>query len=502
MRTFLAVAAIAILTSLHVIAAPASPVIPPTCTWLGAGSDAKWSTAANWDNCGGAHPVPTGGDILAFPSSAGNKTNTNDIVGLTVTQLQFNGYNYVINGNAISLTNGIATNLGAGNAGDTVPFFDNNITLSGPQTFTASGFQGVFLRGSLNLNGNLLTVTGAGPTGLTGVVSGAGGISTSSHELFLFGNNTYTGVTNITAGVVQAGASNAFGAIGAGNDTIVAPGAGILLDSETPTIINEPLTIGGTPSSMIEMNAGNVTHTWAGAITLLGSTELFNFNDGATLVLSGLISGSGPLFRDGTGGIVVLSNNNTYTGQTRADQGTLLVNGVQPSSAAAVNGGTLGGVGTVGALSATGGVVSPGQSPGILNSGSVSWTSAVTFAIEINGTTPGTQYDQLNVTGTVDLGNAHLTGTVGGAVFPGQSVTIVNNDGVDAIVNTFFGLPQGSSVILSGQTYIVSYTGGTGNDVVLTATITVPAMPRAVWLVLGAALLFAAAWTLRRRLAA
>ena len=462
---------------------------PPLCTWTGGGSDSNWSTAANWDNCGGAHPVPIDGDWLLFPDLASRKTNTNDIAGLDLGHLQFNGYDYVIGGNAITLSAGISSNLASQSAGTTAPFFNVNITLMGPQTFAGNGIsQGVFLHGTLALNGNTLTVTGVGPTGLDGDISGAGGITTDSFELFLAGNNSYTGPTNVNGGAVQVGSNTAFGTTGVG--TVVAPGARLLLNGTSPMTINEPLALGGIPASEIAMNAFQVTHTWAGPITLNGATNFRNDLDASPLVFSGVISGPGGITRTGIGGVVVLSGPNTYSGTTTAQDHTLLINGTQPGSAVFVTGGTLGGIGTVGALTATSGSVAPGQSPGILNSGTVSWNPATTFAVEINNTTVGTGYDQLNVAGTVSLGSATLSVALGAYQPFGSTFIIINNDGADPIAGTFAGLPPGSTITTGGQNFTISYTGGTGNDVVLTAAAAgVPAMPTALLLMLAIALM-------------
>ena len=50
----------------------------------------------------------------------------------------------------------------------------------------------------------------------------------------------------------------------------------------------------------------------------------------------------------------------------------------------------------------------------------------------------------------------------------GDAFTIIANDDIDAVSGTFSGLAQGATVIISGGTFTISYTGGTGNDVVLT----------------------------------
>jgi hypothetical protein len=71
-----------------------------------------------------------------------------------------------------------------------------------------------------------------------------------------------------------------------------------------------------------------------------------------------------------------------------------------------VVGGSLGGVGTIaGDLINSAGTVAPGNSPGILTiSGSYTQGASSTLAVELAGTTLGTQYDQLDVSGTATLG--------------------------------------------------------------------------------------------------
>ncbi len=118
--------------------------------------------------------------------------------------------------------------------------------------------------------------------------------------------------------------------------------------------------------------------------------------------------------------------------------------------------------------SIAGAVISPGFSPGIINSGNLSLSPASTVSIELNGTTPGSGHDQLNVTGTVALGGAVLAVTTSYSAVIGNSFVIVNNDGADAVSGTFNGLSEGATFIVGGTTFQISYIGGTGNDVVLT----------------------------------
>ena len=88
----------------------------------------------------------------------------------------------------------------------------------------------------------------------------------------------------------------------------------------------------------------------------------------------------------------------------------------------------------------------------------------------LNGTTAGTGYDQINVTGKVNLAGATLDVNL---TFPpaiGSVFTLIQNDGTDAVVGTFAGLQDGGTLVLNAMTFQISYVGGTGNDVVLTRT--------------------------------
>ena len=79
----------------------------------------------------------------------------------------------------------------------------------------------------------------------------------------------------------------------------------------------------------------------------------------------------------------------------------------------------------------------------------------------------------LTVAGTVTLGNAELELFEDGLFSPdlGEVFTVITNDGADPVVGTFAGLPEGAAVRMPHEQeyYRISYQGGTGNDVTLTA---------------------------------
>jgi hypothetical protein len=133
--------------------------------------------------------------------------------------------------------------------------------------------------------------------------------------------------------------------------------------------------------------------------------------------------------------------------------------------------------------------LAPGESPGILPvNGDVSLAANSSFAVELNGPTVGTQYDQLNVTGEVSVSGL-LNATLGYAPTLGQNLFIINNDGIDPVSGTGFSnlSPTNTIDLVFNSTayrFAVSYTGDStlnttlsGNDVVLTSVaIPEPAM--------------------------
>jgi autotransporter-associated beta strand protein len=285
---------------------------------------------------------------------------------------------------------------------------------------------------------------------LSGIISGAGGLTANKSgtgTLILTNANTYTGATTIQAGIAVVGNKTALGStIGA---TTVNSGA--TLQVQGGLTIAEKLTLNGAGAAgttgALESVAG--TSTWTGAISLASASTIAI--DAGQLTISGIISGKGSLTQAGAGSLLV-SALNTYTGGTTVDPGTL------------------GGGGKIGTLLVnSGATLAPGSTTtGILKTGNVAFCAGSAFAVTLNGTTAGTGYDQLSVTGTVNLAGATLNVNLAFTPAVGSAFTLIQNDGTDAVVGTFAGLAQGATFLFDGMTFQISYTGGTGNDVVLT----------------------------------
>ena len=240
------------------------------------------------------------------------------------------------------------------------------------------------------------------------------------------------------------------------------------------------LEVTTTPSAAIAQSFSSIdasqttgTSTVSFPIDLTGAATVGVDNAAATLALTGVISGASGLTKNGAG-TLNLTGNNTYTGVTAINDGTLLVDGNQGGSSVTVaSGATLGGLGTVNTITANGGTVSPGHSAaGILidNGGltldeDASSNNSV-FSVVVDGSTAGNGtgfYGQLQVGSTINLTDATLKVTLGPdfTASVGSSFTIIDNTSQQPVTGTFSGLPQGATFTVSGVTFEVIYNGGT-----------------------------------------
>ncbi len=109
----------------------------------------------------------------------------------------------------------------------------------------------------------------------------------------------------------------------------------------------------------------------------------------------------------------------------------------------------------------------PGTSPGVLNTGNLVFESESVFDAEVNGATPGTEHDQIIVTGSVTINGATLNLLGGYSNGDGDEIVLIDNDGTDAIIGSFEALAEGEEVVFGDFTGTISYVGGDGNDLAL-----------------------------------
>ncbi len=200
----------------------------------------------------------------------------------------------------------------------------------------------------------------------------------------------------------------------------------------------------------------------AGSNLVIGASDGSNTLDVATFTMTK--TGEYPL---------TINSTISGSGGVTVSNGNYVAEGDNAVAITIATGGTLRGTGTVGDVTVnSGGTVAPGLSPGCLSTGNIAYTAGSAYVVEIEGATVCTEYDQTQVTGTVDLGNATLTIQKLASYTPADATlfTIISNDGSDVVTGTFNGLAEGATTTVDGVVYTVSYVGGDGNDVVLSAT--------------------------------
>jgi autotransporter-associated beta strand protein len=244
---------------------------------------------------------------------------------------------------------------------------------------------------------------------------------------------------------------------------------------------NGALTMAGTaaPGMTFGSLEGNGLVVLGGAT---GATKLTVGPNNLSTVFSGLIKETtigSSLAKTGRGKFT-LSTANTYTGGTTVTQGSLLVTNrigsATGTGAVTVNGGVFGGTGKVsGAVTVGTATKVATLAPGVgKNPGKLTTTSSLTFnakgacQIDLNSTR-GTA-DQIVAKGVTITSGATVTiSDAGTAVLTSGTVfTIISNTANTAISGTFSNLADGSTLVVGSNTYLASYTGGSGNDLTLT----------------------------------
>ena len=405
-------------------------------------------------------------------------------VGLNTT-IDLNGFSETIGsasatGN-VNLTGGKLTVAGLLTLTDNVTISGGSgsplLTLGGDVNVT---FSSASATSSINcpvvLNATrVFTVQSLGTSTLviSGLISGAGGLTKAGNGTMLImgsQSNTYTGTTAVDKGVLQlnnpiAGVSIQ-GPIVIGNN--VDPANSAVLQDLNNDDIASTSTILVNSSGKFDVNGKFEqcsTLSDTGSVTL-GSGTLNLFGQGGTATYDGVISGTGIVTMNGTG-TQIFTANNSYSGATTINNGTLLINGSQGGSAVSVGvGGTLSGIGTVGDVT-SGGVLRPGgSSGGQLSCANLTFNTGSFLDINL---TPG-GFGKMNVTGVVMAnGTLRLLPAAGFGASAGTKLQIVTNDASDVITGAFGNAAEGSILPAGTQQLKLSYIGGTGNDIVLTA---------------------------------
>ena len=470
-----------------------SPVnaAPATFTWTGAAGDHKMSTAGNWKE----GSVPTAGSKLVFKCVVGGQENIQNDLTVALSGLEVKKLSSLPDNKSCTKykINTMRFTPDAEFTGDFTSIDDKDNrkiphveleNFGGLSNMKSNGFD---FRLKTPYGGPIMRRLEIANTGYNYIECNSTNYSTIAAEK-IAGENANVRLN------------------GANNILIKNKGQlGINLDNDTSaskiTFENGAMITHGIDchdDAYSRPGAGSdVTTVLSGDIVLNGDVE-YKLPSNMTVKITGKLSGPGKFVahKDNEGNVLVESSNNTSGtpngryGSTHeakliklddnkpndiliAKRGeTVLLNG-RRKEVWVNEGGVIGGNATTEHLYVCG-VVSPGNnSPGKI-------TASEAFGMYNDGVYKAEildkdHYDQIVLETTLFYGlelsdsRLDLTYLEGGVIKKGDTFTIIDNKTTYLMRGTFKDLPEGAEVTVGGAIFKISYVGGDGNDVVLTA---------------------------------
>jgi fibronectin-binding autotransporter adhesin len=369
-----------------------------------------------------------------------------------------------INGGTLRVSGGSAIN-------DASPISMANVSgvmfdLNNTDECVASISGGGTIGGTIALgSGTLSTIATSGTLTFSGVISGAGGITKSGAGVqVLAGTNTYTGPTIINGGTLRV----------AGGNAIANTGAVILTN-----IVNSTFDLAGSTETVGSISGGSAAN---GRITLNAGKLICGGNNASTQ-FDGFISGTGggEFEKIGTGTLTLtnVTASNNYPGPTTISSGVLTINGTQSASAIQLNGGTLYGTGTCGAISvnpaSSNSAIHPGTpaNQGTLTTAAVNLSQGTTptVRIRISGYTGAITNDRLVCAGALTLGGtSQLVIDLAGLTSDVAALPIVTCGNLAGSVNF-------NSIIFENAGTATASAAWNGGFTSLNVTVTGPGLP-------------------------
>ncbi|MDI1251289.1 MAG: autotransporter-associated beta strand repeat-containing protein [Lacunisphaera sp.] len=317
--------------------------------WSGGGTDGLWATNNNWNPT----VVPTVGADILFDNTYANAAQTiNTGADRNVRSLSFDApFGYTLNNNTLTFDNqgvagfsGLAVTQTRGTATNTI---NSAIALSNDINIRNNSSGTLNLTGTINTNGNTITLDGTGQaTNLTGVIANTGAVvKNDSGTVALNAANTYSGGTTLNNGTLATNNNAGFGtgAINLAGGTLAST-AGNTIGNALSLTASSGLS-GLTATNTLTQSGGsytlNLANSTLGAVALGGGTLTTQVDTG-TSTITGVIANGG-LTKTGSG-TLTLGGANTYTGNTTVTEGVLQLgasNRIANTSTVDLNGGTL-----------------------------------------------------------------------------------------------------------------------------------------------------------------
>lgn len=442
-------------------------------TWVTNPVNGDWGNPSNWAPA----TVPQNfGDTAFFNNSRINQIGVNNRF-VDIDSMVFNA-----NGGSFSFT---ISNFGT-------------LELEGRGIVNDSGKTQNFFIGGTHEGGEggggvgVMEFTGTASAGKNVVITAFGSSDGGEGGRLFFFNNSSAGKATLIAlgGAAPSGSFPPFG-------TFFLPGGGIYLENNSQA---DQASIILRGNGFLDISLHSPGNVFIGSLSgdgtvFLGSNNLNVGGNGENTTFLGRIldggegaglprqqpgirrslsfgfAAGGSLTKIGTG-VLNLTGQNGYTGNTYVNEGTLLVNGSIVSPFTFVNpGGTLGGSGWIGGAVINNGLVSPGNSPGTLSiKGNYSQSSQGGLLIQVAS---GSVYDKLAIGGVANLGGTVFVDPLDPSKLKvGQTFDFLNAKGgvngtfgdvVDLDQNTLlrFKLKYGTNDVFL-QSFVAPFTGLTG----------------------------------------
>jgi fibronectin-binding autotransporter adhesin len=389
------------------------------------------------------------------------------------------GYTQLDHSNALGMADGTVAN-GISVGGNATLVIGNNIDIGNEALTLAPGGgqngNGMIQHEGVNQWGGPVLLPGIGTSFFNsttasdslqfgGVISGSGG--------FAFGQNSATiyklsNAGNSFSGGVRTLLGNAGAIIRLAGDNAVPATSGVLLQGISTFDLNgfdaSIASLSCTASDSVIMPLGSALTVGAdNSSTTCAGVISGNFSDAPFTVLTKIGSGT-----------LTLTAANTYDGEVDVLGGGLEVSGsliANPGTAVYVSSGqsaTLFGTGAIGKAVVAGKIHGgTATTPGMLSADVLQFNGVGGMTARINS---AAIFDRISAA-SVDLTSIPSLSITLNFVPPAGAVfTLIDNTGAGAVTGNFSGLVEGASLAVNGTTFHISYVGGTGNDVTLTAS--------------------------------
>jgi autotransporter-associated beta strand protein len=434
---------------------------------------------------------PVSGTVAGTLNVSGTLTKTGSGM-LTLSGLTWGNGSMAVNSGALRLEAGLGKTLTVGGAGTS-----GQITIGdGAQLFfyKESGDFGTLANPSVTkpvvLNGasnvDLAAASGAdvaigSPIAFNGThtVRLYSGVSASSVTYRLSGDQTGSGTVSLASSgngarlLVFSGNNTAFaGTIAVGGRNVLRlasstagsaqalyelTGGNTAIESDG----SDELVLGGLSGTIGTVRNGGATNT---VLRVGGADQDTTFGG---VITNGSGGGVLSFVKEGAAQLLLSGIANNHTGPTSVNEGALVVSGAITASPIAVNtGGTLGGSGSVTAITlAAGGVISPGDMPGQLESlaaTSLIWNSGILPGMKFDLSSASNVSDQLLISGAFAKGTGSsftfdfLGGGMAGATY--TLLTFGSSTGFSASDFAFANLGAGLTGTFTVQPNAVTFT--------------------------------------------